>query len=302
MITRLKNIRDLIKYINNHPLAGKHRLRAYFKFVKWQLSQTINAKERKVAFTENTSLLVKKGMTGATGNIYLGLHEFNDMGFLLHFLQPQDVFFDIGANIGSYSILASGHCKATTFCFEPIPSTYNALQKNIVVNNIEHLVIAKNIGIGDKETELTFTKSMDTVNHVLSESDTVVNIETIKVKVITADSLLSEIDCPALVKIDVEGFETSVLNGMTSILNNQTLKAIIIELNGCGLRYGFDDMTIHNKLLELNFNAYSYNPFTREIAQQEKYGEFNTIYLKDILFVKDRLASAKKVNIFSESF
>lgn len=51
-------------------------------------------------------------MTGATGNIYVGLHEFEDMAFLLHVLRRTDLFVDVGANIGSYTILAGGAAGA----------------------------------------------------------------------------------------------------------------------------------------------------------------------------------------------
>ena len=298
----MKNIRDLFRFINNHPLGSKHKLLAYSKFIKWQVSQYVKPQEKKVSFTDKTNLLVKKGMTGATGNVYLGLHEFNDMGFLLHFLRPNDVFFDIGANVGSYTILASGHCKAKTFCFEPIPTTFESLHKNIVSNKIESLVQAKNIGLGDAEGVLVFTKKMDTVNHVMYNYDYTAKEDSIEVQVLTGDSFLAITDCPSLIKIDVEGFETSVLDGMTAILNNEKLKAIIIELNGSGLRYGFDESIIHQKLLDLNFNAYNYSPFTRELLLQEKHGDFNTIYLRDFSFVKNRILEADKINIFRESF
>jgi hypothetical protein len=42
-----------------------------------------------------------------SGNIYAGLHEFGDMAFVLHFLRAGDLFADVGANIGSYTVLAS---------------------------------------------------------------------------------------------------------------------------------------------------------------------------------------------------
>ena len=70
-------------------------------------------------------------MTGATGNIYAGLHEFADMAFTLHFLRPDDLFMDVGANVGSYTLLASGVCKARTISFEPYPETMAALRRNI---------------------------------------------------------------------------------------------------------------------------------------------------------------------------
>jgi FkbM family methyltransferase len=302
LITALKNIQSLFKYINKHPLGNKHKLKAYSKFFLWQISQLVNEQVKKVKFTEKTFLLVKKGMTGATGNIYLGLHEFNDMGFLLHFLKPNDVFFDIGANVGSYTILASGHCGANTYCFEPIVSTFSSLVENVKLNTIENLVNCNNIGLGENEEKLLFTKSMDTVNHVLSKDEIEPESHVTEVQVLTGDSFLAKTECPVLMKIDVEGFETKVLNGMNQILKHQNLKAIIIELNGSGYRYGFDEQEIHNKLLSLNFNAYNYNPFNRSLELQKEYGEFNTIYLRDIPFVNDRIKSAKKINIFSESF
>ena len=46
---------------------------------------------------EGSKLAARNGMTGATGNIYCGLHEFVDMAFLLHLLRPSDLFVDVGA-------------------------------------------------------------------------------------------------------------------------------------------------------------------------------------------------------------
>ncbi len=95
----MQQLKQVIKYINKHPLAGKHKLKAYYNFLAWQLSQFFFPIERVVPFVEGTKLAVKKGFSGATGNIYTGMQEFNDMGFLLHFLRPGDLFFDIGANV-----------------------------------------------------------------------------------------------------------------------------------------------------------------------------------------------------------
>ena len=52
-------------------------------------------------------------MTGATGNIYCGLHEFIELTFLLHLLRPNDLSLNIGANVGSYIILAARVLRST---------------------------------------------------------------------------------------------------------------------------------------------------------------------------------------------
>ena len=159
-MSKLKQLQAIFKTINSHPLAGKHRLKAYGKFIYWQILNVVDPKERKVKFLKHSFLFAKKSRKGATGNIYLGLHEFEDMGFLLHFLRPGDMFFDIGSNIGSYTILAAKEAGANVIAFEPIPSTFQVLEKNIELNAISALVHPLNVGVGAKAETLIFSKTM----------------------------------------------------------------------------------------------------------------------------------------------
>ena len=72
-----------------------------------------------------------------TGNIYCGLAEFADMAFVLHVLRAGDLFVDIGANAGAYTLLASSVAGAKTTCFEPVPATYaRLLTINPAIKNI----------------------------------------------------------------------------------------------------------------------------------------------------------------------
>lgn len=296
-----KELRIIFSAINKHPLARKHKIRSYFKFFKWQFLQIIFPGIRKVRFIGDTYLLASKGMTGATGNIYCGLHEFDDMGFLLHFLRNEDTFIDIGANIGSYTILSSGVCGAKTISFEPAPNTFIHLRNNIKINGIEDLVSLQNEALGATEGKLNFTSDLDTVNHVLSKHE-ISDRKAIEVDVSTLDIRLKNNNSSMLVKIDAEGFETEVLNGMEMTLKNKLLKAIIIELNGSGLRYGYDDQSIHEKLIANGFLPYRYNPFNRKLSPLSTFLETNTIYIRDYPFVEKRIASAKYVSVFSEIF
>ncbi|MEO8961720.1 MAG: FkbM family methyltransferase [Ginsengibacter sp.] len=297
-----KRIKIIVHGINEHPLAKRHKLRAYFNFLRWQIRCIVNNKEKKTRFTDKTFLVIKKGMAGATGNIYLGLHEFNDMGFLLHFLNNEDLFIDIGANIGSYAILAAGHVGANVIAIEPIPSTFLSLQKNIQVNNLQNKITALEAGVGVEEGILRFTLNLDTVNHVASQFKEEMIANTIEVRMVTIDGILKDKKKPSMIKIDVEGFETEVLNGMQNTLQDQELKAIIIELNGSGGRYGYDENLIHQKFLSLGFNAYRYDPFKRSITQIDNFGKHNTIYIRDLNFVTKRISVSEEIKMFSERF
>jgi len=298
----IRQLKQIFRYINNHPLAGKHRLKAYGKFLQWQVGQFISPGEKKIAFTDKTWLSVKKGMAGATGNIYTGLHEFSDMAFLLHLLRKDDLFADIGANIGSYTVLAAGQVGAKAICFEPLPATFRQLEKNISINHLERLVTAYNKGVGSTKTTLLFTSSYDTVNHVVAAAENNVATNAVEVEVLPLDDVLKEAAVPLLVKIDVEGFETEVIKGMKRTLADQNLKAIIIELNGSGGRYGYDESLIHQTFMEQGFQPYLYDAFKRVFTAVTGYGSHNTLYLRDMDFINERIQTAGKVVVFSEAF
>lgn len=287
-------VKRTFSFINNHPLAKKNILLAYYKFLKWQLKCRINRGLQIINFIGQINFLAKKRLTGITGNIYTGLHEFNDMGFLLHLLKKDDIFFDIGANVGSYTLLASFR-NAKTIAFEPIPETFDILEKNIILNDIGSITTLVNKAVGSKAGLLSLTNNQDTTNHVVNAS----NKETVEVEITSLNEYHNNYK-PILLKIDVEGFETEVLNGAQKYLEDDTLKAIIIELNGSGNRYGFSDDNIHNKLIKYNFKPYSYNPFDRALKELPTYGTDNTIYLRDLNFIKNRIKFSEPFKIFNQ--
>lgn len=274
------SLKHTIKLINKHPLTSHQQFKTYLRIIKWQLAQAILRQPMVMPFVNDSILLVEKGMTGATGNIYFGLHEFNDMGFLLHFLSKDDVFFDVGANIGVYTVLASKVCGAKSISFEPSKITYERLSNNVFLNRIDKLVTPFNLGVSSKSETLNFSKGFDTVNHVTSkEMEYTEKIDTISLnEVCKANNVI-----PTFMKVDVEGFEQQVIQGSSDFLNDKKLQAIIIELNGSGNRYGYDEEKIHITLTEAGFQACSYDPFKRKITTQScKNNKDNTIYIKDI--------------------
>lgn len=167
-----------IKFITSHPLNKANKFLALARFFKWQINNLINPYAIIYQFTEKCKLIIKKGMTGASGNLYCGLFDYQEMYFLLHFLRKEDLFLDIGSNIGSYTILASGHVGSNSIAFEPVPSTFKNLLNNIAINDLKN-VQALNIAIGSSKGEISFTKDNDTTNHVATNDEQNV----IKVKV-----------------------------------------------------------------------------------------------------------------------
>ena len=249
-----------------------------------------------VPFVNETRLLAKPGMTGATGNIYCGLYEFEDMGFVLHFLRPGDLFVDIGANIGSYTILASA-TGANIICFEPVPETFESLLDNINLNRLHDKVDARNQALGANEGMLEMIADQDTTNQAIHEGEEYLG-KTVQVPVITLDLALQG-KVPKLIKIDVEGFETEVLAGAKSVFSSPNLKAVIMELNGSGDRYGFDESDLHEYMLSIGFESCSYNPINRELKKinSEEITIGNTLFVRDMNSQKSVVEKADKYKI-----
>jgi FkbM family methyltransferase len=131
------------------------------------------------------------------------------------------VFIDIGANKGLYSILAAKNLNCErVISFEPIPQTFQYLQKNVVINEVVEKCELHNLAISDRRGE---EKACFDAKHSgkASISPILVSNSTNFVEIQTADkNFLNELISPKIngvvatkyiVKIDVEGFELTVL-------------------------------------------------------------------------------------------
>jgi FkbM family methyltransferase len=289
------NVIRIIQNLFKHPLNRKYKLKALTRFLKWQVGSFLFKHPIVYPFIENSVLVVEKGMTGATGNVYNGLHEHSEMLFVLHFLRENDLFIDVGANIGSYTVLASANCKAKAIAFEPIPKTFQFLKRNVLVNEINDRVTLINKAVGAANKTLYFTDSLDAANHAISDEEKKRGQQGNTVECTTLDSVV--MDDPLLIKIDVEGFETEVIKGGDRFFSFTSLKGIIIELNGSGARYGYSEKDIHEKLLTFGFTPFFYNPFKRELNKVEHWGTHNTLYLRDLDFIRQRILGAKAIQV-----
>ena len=146
------------------------------------------------------------------------------MMVLLHFLREGDLFLDIGANVGSYTVLSSGVCRANTFAFEPDPGTLQHLKRNIAINRLDALVTVFECALGAEQGEASFTVGLDTVNKIAVGGDKDVRI----VRLERLDAVVAGSQ-PIMIKADVEGAEESVLRGATALLANPCLKVVELE-------------------------------------------------------------------------
>ncbi len=298
---RLKNrvnkntIVSAIRFVTSHPLNRQNKIKAVGRFFQWQLISRISPMPLIMDFVNGSRLIIGGGTASGSVNYYTGLEEFEDMCFVLHVLRKGDWFVDVGANIGVFTILAGACARANCMSIEPVPEAFNRLSDNIKLNDIEQIVEVFNIGLASQEGLLKFTTGLGTENHVLVDAKS--NVDTVEAPVKKLDDLMGD-RAPAVIKIDVEGFEAEVVAGAVNTLSKDSVLAVIMEFMGHEKRYGYDEKELISQMMEMGYKDYTYSPFERQLFAEKNRSDYlkhkNTIFIKSIEVVCERIKTAAK--------
>ncbi len=250
-------IEELVRFhqfVSAHPIGSKNPVGAWQRWLRWQLGSRLLNAPVIMPWFGGASLVLERGMVGATGNLYCGLHEFSDMALVLHYFGGgQGVFLDVGANVGSYTILAAKVVGAKVVTLEPVPHTYDRLVRHVLVNGIADEVSTHRLAVGEAAGVLKFSADRDAMNQVVGADYSGKSIE---VEVVTLDALLGG-RTSGLWKVDVEGFERQVLAGATRSLADPGVDVVLLE---------GDDADIKQTMRSHGFSERSYDPFSRTFA------------------------------------
>jgi len=291
-------ISDLTHELGRQDIGGTLR-----RIFLWQISSRLMRRPIQLEMADGVKLLVQKGMHGATKNFYVGLCEYRDMAFAIHYAGTGQLLFDVGANVGVYSLIFSSR-GGRVVAFEPIPSTFAVLNANVLLNQYDDLIRRENLGVSRESGAVTFTLGEDATNHVLQPGMTAessLTIPTVSLDAYVEESGLS----PNFLKIDVEGFETEVIQGASGLLRDDKIRpnVVLIELNGLGARYGYDDAAIDSTLRQHGYLPYSYDPVSRSLMVLESFNRSsNTLYVYNAREAEMRVRSAEKIRWSSISF
>lgn len=171
----------------------------------------------------------------ASANYVIGTNELPVQRAVAAHLGPGDVFYDIGSNVGFFSLLAARQVGpgGTVFSFEPVPANAQRIRANADRNGFRQVRVIE-VAVG-RETagSSTLTLSRHPGGASLFDEAPPDATGTIEVATTTIDELMrtGRIDPPSLVKVDVEGTELDVLAGMGDTVAAHS-PALIIELDG----------------------------------------------------------------------
>jgi FkbM family methyltransferase len=149
-------------------------------------------------------------------------------------LQSGMVVIDIGAHVGYYTLLAAKLVGPTgkVYAFEPAPGNHDTLLKNIELNNYSNITATK-MALSDQKGNATiYLSGLDTGRHSLYQHGLPERGST-SVETTTLDYFLESEGWPHVdvIKVDVEGAEVAVLDGMARLLDRSPELKLFIEFN-----------------------------------------------------------------------
>lgn len=209
--------------------------------------------EVRVRIPLNSRLLI------STKNPRLGLSlrtsgefEAKQTKLFLKAVKPGDIVFDIGANVGYYTVLASKKVgrRGKVFAFEPDPHNLTFLQKNQQINNCQNVEIIEK-AVADKDGKSYFLQDTSNPGESRLSNKGEITVETITLDTFISQKKIKKVD---VIKIDIEGAEIQALKGGREFLKNSKNIKIFIECNQTKLKESKKTVDeLIKKILSLKF-------------------------------------------------
>ncbi len=255
MSSVLTHSAQVARFVLTHPANRGRRGRQLTRAVLFQLRGRLGFSTR-TRIGERSWMQVELHAASGSKVVYANPPDFNEMIAWRRILRPGDLFVDVGANVGSYSLWAA-ECGTDVIAIEPHPQTAARLRRNVALN--PYPIQVRQVALADRPGRLWLTSGLDSENHLLVGPDGPAGPDRagrqsdgpdragrqsdgpdragrqsdpagIEVAVQTLDDLV-ESRHPVFVKIDVEGAEELVLRGATRALTDERILAIQLEWN-----------------------------------------------------------------------
>jgi FkbM family methyltransferase len=211
--------------------------------------------------------------------IYLNLYEKLDIKIIEKYVKPGACCFDVGANIGYYSLhmAKAVGSKGRVFAFEPDPANIERLDRNIDLNHQTDVIKTYQLGLSSESTSKTFSRTLDSNSGWgrIGECDDLPNkltIQTVSLDDFVATNQIEKVD---FLKCDIEGHEFEFLKGAAQTLKAGKVEMILIEYCGYVLekqgRFVQDYVDV--------FQSYGYKPFLLNLDRLKVHIPFHTYNL-----------------------
>jgi FkbM family methyltransferase len=237
------------------------QVRLQLDFVRTRIGCYVGDGVALTYLADETPLFVNANDMGGPFNLLNGgRYEEENFEALLSFVKDDTAFLDIGANLGIYTLRMGRRIgrEGKVYSFEPHPKLNELLSRNVHINGLSERVHCFKLGLSDQNSTATFQYPIGHLGggHVGGSGSGNGHIA-VEAEIRRLDDLLGDDFCCDLVKIDVEGHEINVLNGMKRIVQNSPSIKILFEklMQNAGT-----EVALESYFSELGFELYGVRP------------------------------------------
>jgi FkbM family methyltransferase len=164
-------------------------------------------------------------------DFWVGTYESEKAQLLVRHVKPGGTFYDVGANVGFYTLLASRLLGPTgrVIAFEPSPRNLGFLRHHLVLNSATNVEVL-DLAISDSEGVTQFSVGDDPKKSKITAAADIAAGD-ITVRTTTLDRLMGELPPPDLIEMDIEGAEYAALCGAEQLLRRSS-PAIFLSTHG----------------------------------------------------------------------
>lgn len=234
--------------------------------------------------------------------IYCRGFEYNERLLTLRLLRPGDVYMDVGANIGLYTLLAADRVGVAgkVFAFEPVSHIYERLLENVRLNGLRN-VTSERLAVSDSGGELTITTAGTGFDAWSSLGQPYMGGELSReqVQTVSLDDFAAEqalLGKVTMMKLDVEGWESRVLQGAGAILSRDDAPTLFVEFTeAAAANAGSSCKELHGVLTSYGYEMFLPTPGARSLEPfppRSDYPNVNLLAVKSRDWVESRLREA----------
>lgn len=250
------------------------RIPAVRRHLAWQWRKVTNAFPCELPLSQSI-LVARSGNCGVSALVNAhGLYDFNNMMLLKTLLRSGGVFLDVGANIGAFTLIAAEQEAAQIMAFEPHPATFDDLQRNVQLNRRGNVVLHQAaVGNADGHLHITNTPGSPTT-HVTQAGEGALLVPVVRLDTLLERSAIA----PKIIKIDVEGHEDAVLDGLGSLIRLPWL--VMLELNQLSELRGNGKQALIRRMIDAGFSGpWFYSARTRSFSRAQQLAGEDSLFV-----------------------
>lgn len=191
----------------------------------------------------------------------MGLYEPHVAKLIHDQLKDGDVFYDIGANAGYFTLVAARVVGATgkVVAFDPNPVNVKTIREQVALNGLDQVCAVEPLAISDQCGTFSFVLTAVNANAHLESVDAL-HVkefgEAIKVTAVTLDQYAANNPKPSLIKMDIEGAEVAALNGARDLLGRYDAPVFLVSTHSDELEDGVKSILGQNGYVFQNLEGF----------------------------------------------